>query len=127
MKRFDLVRHLEAHGCQLLREGANHTVYVSRAARKTSTVPATARSTTTSLTRSARTSRSLRHGRESPRTAGGSQPIGVPVPAVSRRTMNGRRVVCVYNLIGPQQPDWVQPERTPQRPGSSTANRAAEH
>jgi mRNA interferase HicA len=39
MKRTDLVRHLEAHGCQLLREGANHSVYVSRATRKTSTVP----------------------------------------------------------------------------------------
>jgi len=39
MKRVDLVRHLEAHDCQLLREGANHTVYVNRAARKTSTVP----------------------------------------------------------------------------------------
>jgi mRNA interferase HicA len=39
MKRVDLVRHLEAHGCQLLREGANHSLYVNRAARKTSTVP----------------------------------------------------------------------------------------
>ena len=38
MKRLDLVRHLEAHGCQLLREGANHSVYVNRAAHKTSTV-----------------------------------------------------------------------------------------
>jgi mRNA interferase HicA len=39
VKRVDLIRHLEAHGCQFLREGANHTVYVNRAARKTSTVP----------------------------------------------------------------------------------------
>ena len=39
MKRADLVRHSEAHGCQLLREGSNHTVYVNRAARRTSTVP----------------------------------------------------------------------------------------
>jgi len=39
MKRADLVRHLEAHGYQLLREGSNHTVYVNRAARRTSTVP----------------------------------------------------------------------------------------
>lgn len=39
MKRVDLVRHLEVHGCQLLREGANHSVYVNRRARKTSTVP----------------------------------------------------------------------------------------
>ena len=39
MKRANLVRQLEAHGCQLLREGSNHTVYVNRAARRTSTVP----------------------------------------------------------------------------------------
>ncbi len=39
MKRVDLVRHLEAHGCQLLREGASHTIFVNRRARKTSTVP----------------------------------------------------------------------------------------
>ncbi len=39
MKRRDLIRHLEAHGCELLREGGNHSVYVNRAARKTSTVP----------------------------------------------------------------------------------------
>jgi len=39
VKRIDLVRHLEAHACELLREGANHSVYVNRAARKTSTVP----------------------------------------------------------------------------------------
>ncbi|MCZ7649973.1 MAG: type II toxin-antitoxin system HicA family toxin [Thermoanaerobaculia bacterium] len=39
MKRLALVRHLEAHGCELLREGANHTVYVNRAARKSSSVP----------------------------------------------------------------------------------------
>jgi mRNA interferase HicA len=39
VKRIDRVRHLEAHGCRLLREGANHTVYVNPAARKTSTVP----------------------------------------------------------------------------------------
>ncbi len=39
MKRRDLIRHLEMHGCELLREGGNHSVYVNRAARKTSTVP----------------------------------------------------------------------------------------
>ena len=32
MKRKDLIRHLEAHGCEFLREGGNHTVYVNRAA-----------------------------------------------------------------------------------------------
>jgi predicted RNA binding protein YcfA (HicA-like mRNA interferase family) len=39
LKRVDLVRHLERHGCELRREGANHSVFVNRAARKTSTVP----------------------------------------------------------------------------------------
>jgi mRNA interferase HicA len=39
LKRRDLVRHLETHGCELLREGANHTVYINRAVRKVSTVP----------------------------------------------------------------------------------------
>ncbi len=39
MKRRDLVRHLETHGCDLLREGGNHSVYVNRAARKSSSVP----------------------------------------------------------------------------------------
>jgi len=39
VKRRDLIRHLESHGCEFLREGGNHTVYVNRRARKTSTVP----------------------------------------------------------------------------------------
>ena len=39
MKRVDLIRHLEQHGCVLLREGGNHSVYLNRATRKTSTVP----------------------------------------------------------------------------------------
>ncbi|MBI3450941.1 MAG: type II toxin-antitoxin system HicA family toxin [Acidobacteria bacterium] len=39
MKRIDLLRHLESQGCQLLREGGSHSVYVNRAARKSSTVP----------------------------------------------------------------------------------------
>ena len=39
MKRLDLLRHLEAHGCVLLRDGGEHTVYVNRAKGKTSTVP----------------------------------------------------------------------------------------
>ncbi len=39
MKRRDLLPHLEAHGWEFLREGANHTVYVNRMARKVSTVP----------------------------------------------------------------------------------------
>jgi predicted RNA binding protein YcfA (HicA-like mRNA interferase family) len=39
LKRRDLIQHLEGHGCELLREGGNHSVYVNRPARKTSTVP----------------------------------------------------------------------------------------
>ena len=39
MKRRDLIRHLESCGCQFLREGANHTIYVNRAKAKTSSVP----------------------------------------------------------------------------------------
>ena len=39
MKRTDLLRHLEQHGCQLLREGGSHSVFVNRAERKVSTVP----------------------------------------------------------------------------------------
>lgn len=39
MKRLDLLRHLEAHGCKLLREGGSHTVYINPAARKASTIP----------------------------------------------------------------------------------------
>jgi len=39
VKRVDLIRHLESHGCRLLREGANHSVYVNPAARRSSTVP----------------------------------------------------------------------------------------
>jgi len=39
MKRRDLVRHLESHGCRLLREGGRHSVVVNPAAPATSTVP----------------------------------------------------------------------------------------
>lgn len=39
MKRTDLIRHLEAQGCEFLREGGNHTVYVNRRTRKSSSVP----------------------------------------------------------------------------------------
>jgi predicted RNA binding protein YcfA (HicA-like mRNA interferase family) len=39
MKRRDLVRHLGRHGCEFLREGGSHTVYVNRRTRKSSTVP----------------------------------------------------------------------------------------
>jgi predicted RNA binding protein YcfA (HicA-like mRNA interferase family) len=39
VKRQELIRHLRRHGCELLREGGSHSVYVNRVALKTSTVP----------------------------------------------------------------------------------------
>ena len=39
MKRRDLIRHLEKHGCEKLREGGKHTIYVNRAVRKSSAIP----------------------------------------------------------------------------------------
>ena len=33
------MRHLRAHGCELLREGARHSVWWNPAHRRTSTVP----------------------------------------------------------------------------------------
>ena len=39
MKRTDIIRHLEQHGCELYREGSNHTIYVNRTARRSSAIP----------------------------------------------------------------------------------------
>jgi len=39
VKRTDLIRHLRANGCELLREGSNHSVFVNRAAGKATSVP----------------------------------------------------------------------------------------
>lgn len=39
MKRIDLIRHLEALGCRLLREGGSHSVYLNPEKRRVSTVP----------------------------------------------------------------------------------------
>jgi mRNA interferase HicA len=39
VKRNELVRHLEAHGCQLISEGARHSIFVNRAAGKATSVP----------------------------------------------------------------------------------------
>ena len=39
MKRVDLIRHLEQHGCRLQREGGSHSVYVNANNKKVSTVP----------------------------------------------------------------------------------------
>jgi len=39
VKRSELVRHLEAHDCRLLREGARHSIFVNRAAGKAASIP----------------------------------------------------------------------------------------
>ena len=39
MKRAELVHHLEAHGCRLLREGRKHSLFVNPANSQTSAVP----------------------------------------------------------------------------------------
>ena len=39
MKRRELVRHLERHGCRLLRQGGRHSVYVNSETKTVSTVP----------------------------------------------------------------------------------------
>jgi mRNA interferase HicA len=39
VKRRELVRHLERHGCRLLREGSNHTLYFNPEQRKVTTIP----------------------------------------------------------------------------------------
>jgi len=39
MKLRDLIRHLEKYGCELLREGGNHSVFVNRKGRKSTAVP----------------------------------------------------------------------------------------
>jgi len=39
LKRRDLIRHIEKNGCEFLREGGDHTVYVNRKEKKVSTIP----------------------------------------------------------------------------------------
>ncbi|MGP0067518.1 MAG: type II toxin-antitoxin system HicA family toxin [Isosphaeraceae bacterium] len=39
MKRHELIRHLERHGCRLLREGGRHSVDINPATNATSAVP----------------------------------------------------------------------------------------
>jgi mRNA interferase HicA len=39
MKRQELIRYIEKHGCEFLREGGNHTVYVNRKEKKATTIP----------------------------------------------------------------------------------------
>jgi predicted RNA binding protein YcfA (HicA-like mRNA interferase family) len=39
MKRQDLIRHVESHGCLLLREGGKHSVYYNPEKNQTSAIP----------------------------------------------------------------------------------------
>lgn len=39
MNRRDLIRHIEGHGCVLLREGGRHSVYYNPTTNATSAVP----------------------------------------------------------------------------------------
>lgn len=39
MKRQDLIRHLERHGCRLLREGGKHSIYENPESQRTTAVP----------------------------------------------------------------------------------------
>ena len=39
MKRHVLLKHLQEHGCELLREGSNHSVYWNPVNLRASTVP----------------------------------------------------------------------------------------
>ncbi len=39
MKRHTLIRHLQAHRCELLREGKKHTIYVNRQTGSVAAIP----------------------------------------------------------------------------------------
>lgn len=39
MKRHELIRHLESHGCYLLRDRGKHTIYLNPANNQTSSLP----------------------------------------------------------------------------------------
>ena len=39
MKRVDLIRHMQSHGCFLLREGSKHSVYYKSENNLTSAIP----------------------------------------------------------------------------------------
>ncbi len=39
MKRTGLVRHLQNNGCELLREGKKHSIFINLRKKKSSTVP----------------------------------------------------------------------------------------
>jgi mRNA interferase HicA len=39
MKRRDLIRHLEGHGCEFVREGKEQTLYINRKTKRAAAVP----------------------------------------------------------------------------------------
>ncbi|MDA8408664.1 MAG: type II toxin-antitoxin system HicA family toxin [Deltaproteobacteria bacterium] len=39
MKRLDFITHLVKNGCELFREGGNHSIYVNRTVKSVSAVP----------------------------------------------------------------------------------------
>lgn len=39
MKRRDLIRHLESHGCKLIREGGSHSIYTNDTTGRKEAVP----------------------------------------------------------------------------------------
>jgi predicted RNA binding protein YcfA (HicA-like mRNA interferase family) len=39
VKRVDLIRYLISHGCELFREGGNHSVFINRQTQRSSAVP----------------------------------------------------------------------------------------
>lgn len=39
MKRTALIRHLETYGCEFLREGGKHTIYINRSTQKSTSIP----------------------------------------------------------------------------------------
>ncbi|MCI0403148.1 MAG: type II toxin-antitoxin system HicA family toxin [Acidobacteria bacterium] len=39
MKRSDLVRYLESHGCRLVAEGGSHSIYAARDGKRMTAVP----------------------------------------------------------------------------------------
>ena len=57
MKRRDLLRHLQAHGCRLEREGGRHSLWINPANGAVEAVPATRKLASTFPAKSAASSR----------------------------------------------------------------------
>lgn len=39
MKRIDFIRHLESYGCEFMREGGSHMIFVNRRVQRSTSVP----------------------------------------------------------------------------------------